>query len=428
MIKLKIGNNYLLTNLKEKQRKDFIIYMMGCFTKSNQVAMGFDYNGGNDLNDYIRAIREEHIAKIYILFDSLSPAIRGYSSWKGFLQGLSITLKNECPQLAFHYIDISKKKFSKEFRLATQVYETLELDPTSLLSHLDVLNDYKGFAKRYKAIPEELKVINENIKKMSKEKKISKNTCTLKTLEYLDLIENAELEGTDLVLTIKPLIIEPSEPFGKCMTKSSFENNQYLARATAELYKGNHFKMVPTRIVIHSNFTPEFYETLDHTFDDMFAKHNWSNVGYPHFGIGHFCGGELNDVIAHTAEHGLEYFFMCLKQYLTTANMRDYAGRKVWWYPIYDKDNNLVYCAGLEILRDWILRQNIPAIDKEYIRAASYDQLLDWKAQHDVRFGQVSYTQNDDYVESYNGKDDTFLAFCEEYMPDLYRELKEGAE
>ena len=92
---------------------------------------------------------------------------------------------------------------------------------------------------------------------------------------------------------------------------------------------------------------------MDHQWDDMMKRNNWSTIGYT-FGQNHLCGGEFNDVMAHTAEHGLEYFFMCFKQYITTANMRDYAGRKVWWYPIYDKDGKMMYCAALDILRDTI--------------------------------------------------------------------------
>ena len=427
MIKLKIGDNYLLTNLKEKNKKNCIAYMMGCFSKHNQIAMGFDYTPNNDLNEYIKAIREEHITKIYVLFEELD-TVRGINFLKTYLANFSEMLHNNFPQLIVHYIDMSKKKNSREFKLALQVYETLELDPSNLLSRLNILDDYKKFAKRFKAIPEELKVINENIKKMSKEKAVSKNTCTLESLKYLDLIDEAELNGPDLFLTIKPLEIYPSEDFGKCISKDSFKRNPYLVRATTELYKGNHFKMVPTRIIVHSNFTPEFYETIDHTFDDMFARHNWSSVGYPHFGAGHFCGGELNDVIAHTTEHGLEYFFICLKQYLTTANMRDYAGRKVWWYPIYDKDDNLVYCAGLEIFRDSMLRASIPAEDKDFLRQASYKELLQWKKQHDVSFRNVNWSQDADYLDSYSGKDDMFLAYCKEYLPDLYKELEEGAK
>ena len=427
MIKLKIGDNYLLTNLKEKNKKDCIAYMMGCFSKHGQTAMGFDYSTNNDLTEYIKTIRAERITKIYILFEDLTEG-GSISMLKTVLKNFSDVFKYELPQVIVHYIDMSKKKNSREFKLAIQVYETLELDPSNLLSRLNLLDDYKKFAKRFKAIPEEIRVIDENIKKMSKEKTVSKNTCTLNSLKYLDLINTAELQGTDLILTIKPLIINPSEDFGKCFSKDSFKRNPYLVKATAELYKGNHFKMVPTKIIIHSNFTPEFYETLDHSFDDMFARHNWSNVGYPHFGMNHFCGGELNDVIAHTTEHGLEYFFICLKQYLTTANMRDYAGRKVWWYPIYDKDDNLVYCAGLEIFRDDMLRKSIPAEDKEFLRTASYQDILDWKRRHDVTFGQVNLPQNADYTDSYSGKTDAFLDYCKEYLPELYKELEKGAE
>ena len=95
-------------------------------------------------------------------------------------------------------------------------------------THLDKLDEYKTFSNRYKAIPGELKVINDSIKAMSKEKKVCDRIITLKDLEYLQLIDEAHLEGESLVLTIKPLNIFPSEPLGKCFDKKSYENNKYF--------------------------------------------------------------------------------------------------------------------------------------------------------------------------------------------------------
>ena len=185
--------------------------------------------------------------------------------------------------------------------------------------------------------------------------------------------------------------------------------------------------MVGTKIAIRPNFTPEFIETLDHKFDDMFARNNWSNVGYLHFGKGHLCGGEFNDVIAHTAEHGLEYYFICLKQYITTANMRDYAGKKVWWYPIYDDDNNLVYCAGLDILRDNLLSQPISDEYKRELEGLDWEGFLRWKQNHNVSFNNLQTPYNSDSVSGYSGKEDMFLEFCKEHKPELYKELEKGA-
>ena len=131
--------------------------------------------------------------------------------------------------------------------------------------------------------------------------------------------------------------------------------------------------------------------------------------------------------MAHTAEYGLEYYFMCLKQYLTTANIRDYAGRKVWWYPIYDKDNNLVYCAGFEILRDWLMnemRDLAPEIQhlpiQDFVRWG-----LDRRDKNYFMSLRTSYTSSS--TGNYSGKEDTFLKVCQEKDPEIYEKIMKGA-
>ena len=435
MIKLKIGDNFLITTNKDQMMKDFIIYTMSCFNGHNKLLLGFDalfHNQfDNGFGDYLKAIREEQPQELFVLID-LSPRNRYVKeqvkvSTMLALREFSIKVKEMLPNIKLAIVKVHNQKDSREFKMAKEIYDALEVNDRSILKHLDKLDEYKHFANRFKAIPGELKVINDNIKQMSKVKKVCDRTITLEDLKYLNLIDNATLHNDNLVITIKPLPIYPSEPLGKCFDKKSFERNKYLARAAEYLYKGCHFGMVGTKIAIRSNFTPEFIETLDHKFDDMFARNNWSNVGYLHFGKGHLCGGEFNDVIAHTGEHGLEYYFMCLKQYITTANMRDYAGRKVWWYPIYDDDNNLVYCAGLDILRDNLLSQDLPREYKEEIKNLNWEEFLKWKSNHGVSFNNLQTPYNSDSVNSYSGRDDMFLEYCKEHNPTLYEKLKKGA-
>ena len=434
MIKLKIGDNFLLTTNQDKMMKDFIIYTMGCFTGHNKLLLGFDtfHSRNNTYDDYLKTLREEQPKELFVLID-ISPRLNytkeqvKISTMLG-LRDFMIKVKEMLPAAKLAIVKVHNKKDSREFKIARDIYNALELNDKSILKHLDKLDEYKQFANRYKAIPGELKVINENIKQMSKVKKVCDRNITLEDLQYLNLIDEATLHNDNLMLTIKPLPIYPSEPLGKCFDKKSFERNKYLAKATEYLYKGCHFGMVGTKIAIRSNFTPEFIETLDHTWDDMFARNNWSNIGYLHFGKGHLCGGEFNDVIAHTAEHGLEYYFMCLKQYITTANMRDYAGRKVWWYPIYDDNNKLVYCAGLDILRDNLLSQNLPHETKEELKNMSWEDFLRWKKNHGVSFHDLNTPYNSDSVNSYSGRDDMFLEYCKEHNPELYEELEKGAK
>ena len=431
MIKLKIGDNFLLTTHQDTQSKSFIIYMMGCFKLHGKTAIGLDllHHQNTELVDYYKAIKEANPSELYIL--TYVPDVKkdefGYMSYNQALRIFLQNLKAQTPNIKPRVIRINNLMDTKEFRVASDLYNTLVLDKKNLLAHIDKLDEYKTFSNRYKAIPGELKVINENIKTMSKEKKVCDRVITLEDLDYLQLIDEAHLEGENLVLTIKPLSIFASEPFGKCFDRRSYENNKYLFRAASYLYRGYDFGMVGTRILVRPDFRPEFIETVDHQFDDMFARNNWSNIGYLHFGKGHLCGGEFNDVMAHTSEHGLEYYFICLKQYITTANMRDYAGRKVWWYPIYDKQGKIVYCAGLDIMKDYLLNSGISREEKEKIEKMSWEELQTWRHNHKIRFGDFNTQWGSDSVGSYSGKDDNFLEVCKVKDPALYEEIMKGA-
>lgn len=431
MIKLKIGDNFLLTTHQDTQSKSFIIYMMGCFKLHGKTAIGLDllHHQNTELLDYYKAIKEANPSELYIL--TYVPDVKkdefAYVSYNQALRVFLQNLKAQAPNIKPRVIRINNLMDTKEFRVASDLYNTLVLDKKNLLAHIDKLDEYKTFSNRYKAIPGELKVINENIKAMSKEKKVCDRVITLEDLDYLQLIDEAHLEGENLVLTIKPLSIFASEPFGKCFDRRSYENNKYLFRAASYLYRGYDFGMVGTRILVRPDFRPEFIETVDHQFDDMFARNNWSNIGYLHFGKGHLCGGEFNDVMAHTSEHGLEYYFICLKQYITTANMRDYAGRKVWWYPIYDKQGKIVYCAGLDIMKDYLLNSGISREEKEKIEKMSWEELQTWRHNHKIRFGDFNTQWGSDSVGSYSGKDDNFLEVCKVKDPALYEEIMKGA-
>ena len=434
MIKLKIGDNFLITSNNDLNHEYFITYMMGCFEGHNKTAIGLDIFGHNNktsyevnlydgFDDYIKVIKTDKIKELFVLVRKNTKDTYLNESYimliKAFIQKLLLVI----PDIKYKIIKINGKEKTREFKAASMLYSSLILDKNSILSHLNQLDEYKKFSTRYKEIPKEIQVINDTIKQMSKNSKVCNRKFTLKDLEYLDLIEKASLKDTKLLLEIKPLPIYPSEPFGKCIGKEDFINNPYLFKAASYLYQGYNFGMVGTIISIDNNFKPEFIETIDHRFDDMFINHNWSTVGYLHFGKNHLCGGEFNDVMAHTAEHGLEYYFISLKQYITTANMRDIAGKKVWWYPIYDKDGKIVYCAGLDILRD-NLKQEMPAEEWLKIKEMSWEDFLKWKEAHGITFRRnLSYR---DLGSSYNGSKDTFLEVCKDKDPKLYEKLTKG--
>lgn len=438
MIKLKIGDNYLITTNKDMMMKNFIIYTMSCFKGHNKLLLGFDpISRDVAYMDYLKALREEKPKEIFILIDNSLIAFNSIrtlttetlnEAYKTNLKAFITQLQQSLPNIKIAVVKVQNKKDSREFKLGRKIYETLELDNKSIIKYLDKLDEYKFFANRYKAIPGELRVVNESIKNIDKDKKVNERIITLEDLSYLNLLDSINLNGTDLIATIKPLPIYPSKPLGLSFTKSSFEGNKYLAKAAEYLYKGGHFGMVGTKIAIHPNFTPEFIDTIKHDFDDMFAYNNWSNIGYLHFGKGHLCGGEFNDVIAHTSEYGLEYYFISLKQYITTANMDDYAGKKVWWYPIYDDNNNLVYCAGLDMLREYIL-PSLPLEEKGRVEKMSWEDFLRFKIEHpNITFSNFHKPACADNISSYTGKEDAFLEYCKEHRPELYEELKKGAK
>ena len=189
--------------------------------------------------------------------------------------------------------------------------------------------------------------------------------------------------------------------------------------------------MPGTKIKVYPNFIPEFIDTKNHDFDDMFEINNWSNVGYLHFGKGHLCGGEFNDVISHAGEYGLEYYFLALRQYITTANMRDTAGVRIWWYPIYDEEDNLVYCAGLDILRKAIMdSSSFSPEQKSRIADMSIQEFLDWKKSMGIKFREFTdkipskFRSGNQRTRS--GRGDDFLEVLQEKEPELYKTIMKG--
>lgn len=433
MLKLKIGDNFLITTKQDRSMPTFIKFCMGCIPSlHNKVLLGYEPPSlqmrDRECVDYIKSLKADNPREVYILCDIPSKIVTPAQTLiRNDIRHFMLEAMAALPTTKFSIIKMNSKLDSREFKLADQIYNALCADNKNILNHLDKLDEYKHFQTRYKAIPSELKVINENIKKMSKEVKVCDRTITLRDLEYLNMIEKAQLEGDSLIVDIKPLPIYPSEPLGKVFTKGSFESNPYLVRAAKYIYQGCHFGMVGTRVRIRPDFRPEFIETHDHQWDDLFKFNNWSSIGYLHFGQGHLCGGEFNDVMAHTGEHGLEYYFMCFKQYITTANIRDIAGKKVWWYPIYNDNNELVYCAGLDVLRDRILRMDIPQQDKEDVKKMSIAEFQEWRLKHKIRFTEFSLEYRSDSPMTHSSRDDMFLQYLSEREPEFLKELEKGA-
>ncbi len=433
MIKLKIGDNYLITTNKDAKSQTFICYMMSRYKGHGRTVLGFDPNHINPSNmramntediyrDYGQAVRDARLTSVDILF--LKEIKPDYV--RMFIHLL--------PNVKLKFIKVTKEDLaSREFKTAWQVVDAWKLDKASILSHLSELDEYKELSTRYKNIPGEIKTIDDSIKAMKKQEKEMGRKVTLKELEPLHLIEEANLVGNELKLDIYPLYINPSEPLGEVYTKNEFLNNPYLYKVAKYLYQGKyHFKMPATKIRVYPSFVPEFIDTKNHDFDDMFEVNNWSNVGYLHFGKGHMCGGEFNDVVAHAGEFGLEYYFLALRQYITTANMRDIAGVKVWWYPIYDEEDNLVYCAGLDLLREAIINHSsIPMEEKSRLADMSMQEFLDWKKGRGIKFREfvdrIPSKFRPGSQSTRSGRGDEFLNVLQEQEPELYKTIMKGS-
>ena len=70
MIKLKIGNNYLITssNNSLESLKTTMAYMMGCFKGSGNIVLSTECIGADEtIYEYARFIRDKNIKKIFLV-------------------------------------------------------------------------------------------------------------------------------------------------------------------------------------------------------------------------------------------------------------------------------------------------------------------------------------------------------------------------
>ena len=436
MLRLKIGKNYLLLDYHQSERGNIdraIPYMMGCFEGTNLLASCLSYNSFN-ADEVCKNMDILRTNKLYILqyVDVLGMKQHNDRQYlreviwnnKECLKEQITRIKTIKPLAEIKVININAFMMKPAYKVAQTLYNQLKDDKSSILSVLPRLQTYKTMSQRFAAIPNEIKIIDNDLKRLEKTVNVCDRVDTLESLKYLKLIDTAKMNGSKLKLTLHPLIITPSEPLGEVFDVSSFKNNPYLFKAASYIYQGHHFRMPGTEIEIDTNFRLRFIRTLDNTFDNMFRRHNWSRVGYPHFGDGGFCPGEFNDTMAHGREYGLGYYFVSLKQYLGTANMRDLAGVKIFWYPIYNDQNELIYCAGLDAAIEEYIKHNNPTLYKElenmtWQQKAERLQDLNYDRSEIMRYGagNLSY--------SYHGPD-AFLQVCKEKDIELYNKIMEG--
>ena len=80
------------------------------------------------------------------------------------------------------------------------LYEKLDKlkdDPNSIASSLNKLDAYKRMTKRYAAIPGEIKIIDNDLKKLNKKVAVCDRKDTVETLSYLKLIKSVERKSED---------------------------------------------------------------------------------------------------------------------------------------------------------------------------------------------------------------------------------------
>ena len=433
MIKLKIGQNYLLANYGCQSSiidKD-IIYMMSNFQGRNKIALAFipDSFSPKEIN---KILTESNCNELFLLVYNNLPknrknidklSMRRYIyDLKNYIHNAVCQLNSINTLLKIKVINVNAYESTNEFRLSKIIYEALKKDPKSVASSLNELDLYKTISKRYSSIPNEIKIIDNDIKRLGKITKICDRIPSLEAISYLNLIDKAEITEKGLELTIKELTVNLSEPLGKVYRREYFENNRYLYKTAEYIYRGCHFKVPKTKIYIDYNFNPHFIESLDKRFDYMLSYHNWSGIGYPHFGSKGFCPGEFNDAMAHGKEYGLEYYFIALKQYLTTANMRDLAGVKIWWYPIYNDKEELVYCAGFDILIEEYIKHNDQQLYLQ-LKDKSMAEKINILCHTSFNDRNLSKFTSSNLDYHYSGKTDAFLDTLQDRDKELYNEI-----
>lgn len=436
MLKLKIGTNYLVTVDEYNDRDDTLLsciyFMMGNFNGVNLLATPIFTPPG----EVIKGMTEHRTNTIYVLtrLDVLQlKKTKGKERYKSYMRdykyelaAYTYRLKELKPDIDIKYININHYFKTREYIFAIRLFNQLCNDNTSIASVLNKLGTYKNISKRYANIPKELQVIENDIKRLAKTTQTCERKATVEGLKYLKLIKEARLSGHSLDLILEKLPIYPSEELGVVFAQENFRDNPYLYNAAKYIYLGGHFQMPETHIQIDNGFRPTFIETLDHRWDRMFRYHNWSTVGYPHFGQNHLCPGEFNDTMAHGREYGLEYYFIALKQYLTTANMRDTAGARVWWYPIYNDEGEMVYCAGMDILLEEWIKPNRPEVYRQ-IKDLTWEEKSRVIAEYDFDGRNISrYTHNNCSYYGSNRDKDYFLQLVKEREPEVYDKIMKG--
>ena len=112
MIKLKIGDNYLITSARDELINTYVPFMMGCFFQHNCVAIAHPVSTLTEtVQEYIKAVKESGATNFFLLVDDVSKkqiSVRNYVSpmMKVFIDDLRASI----PNIKIKVIDITKKE------------------------------------------------------------------------------------------------------------------------------------------------------------------------------------------------------------------------------------------------------------------------------------------------------------------------------
>lgn len=445
MIKLKVGKNYLITNNDRPANMSDILYpitfMSAFFQGDNQVCVDFvTVMNMNESIQLVKYITQSNIMDLtiltYIPFDAIRARRRheGLESYQYAIRDFISRLRESNPLIQTKVIMVNKYQKSPLFNITYNMLKGLSQDKRFLLYHLKDLPVYKDFVTRNQEIPKEIEVIENEIKKITNKKEdVCAESIDMARLNRLKLIKDVTVnENEELQLTILPLKITPAHQLGKCWGQSAIEDIKYLYEAIKHYYLGYKFYMCETIIVIDRSFNVKVKKVLDPRFENLLTSTGWAGPGYCHVGYYSKCYGEFNDVIARAKELGLEYYFIGLKQYLTTANVLDSAGDNVWAWPLVDENNNIVYSALLDRARDYLLDGNpgdLSEITREQLRNMSYDEILTFISQKGWKCSSLRGNRNGPDTIGYSSSGrDNFLAICKKREPDIYNQIMERGE
>ena len=124
MLKLKIGDNYLITTNKDFEMKEFIVYTMSCFTGHNKTLLGLNVvnlvvNGtDNTMADYLKTLRESTPQELYVLI-KIEDMSGGHitDEMKAMVQRCILLSSETCPNTKIYIVKMGRELGSREYKL-----------------------------------------------------------------------------------------------------------------------------------------------------------------------------------------------------------------------------------------------------------------------------------------------------------------------